>query len=226
MNEDEFIPISAIQHILFCERQFALIHLEQIWEENLFTAEGEVLHERVHRETSENRKMFREEYGMAVQCKKYGITGKCDLVEIWFGENKIVQKANPVEFKRGKQKETNVDKVQLCAQALCLEEMFGIKIERGQLYYFKDHRRTTIDFTESLRKETIALAEKCRNILKDTATPAAIYGKKKCDNCSLIELCMPKLSWAKSVQKYMQAQLRYVQKEGIAEQSAEDEKEI
>lgn len=201
------VPLSALQHILYCERQFALIHLEQIWEENRFTAEGEVLHERVHRERAENRKKFREEYGMAVQSKKYALTGKCDLVEIWFGDNGHgIERINPVEFKRGKKKETNVDKVQLCAQAICLEEMFGIDIFSGQLYYFNDHRRTIIDFTEPLRKETVELSEKCRNIMESKKTPLAVYEKKKCDNCSLVDVCMPSYT-AKSVQKYIQREL-------------------
>ena len=200
-------PLSALQHILYCERQFALIHLEQIWEENRFTAEGEVLHERVHRERAENRKKFREEYGMAVQSKKYALTGKCDLVEIWFDDSgHRIERINPVEFKRGKKKETNVDKVQLCAQAICLEEMFGIDIFSGQLYYFNDHRRTTIDFTEPLRRETVELSEKCRNIMESKKTPVAVYEKKKCDNCSLVDVCMPNYT-AKSVQKYIKREL-------------------
>jgi CRISPR-associated exonuclease Cas4 len=162
------------------------------------------LHERVHRERIEKRKKFREEYGMAVQSKKYGLIGKCDLVEIWFED---VQKVNPVEFKRGKNKETNVDKVQLCAQAICLEEMFGVSIFSGQLYYFNDHRRTTIDFTEPLRNETLELAQKCKNIMESNKTPIAFYEKKKCDNCSLIDVCMPSYT-AKSVQKYIQKELK------------------
>jgi CRISPR-associated exonuclease Cas4 len=196
--------ISALQHILFCQRQFALIHVEQIWAENRFTAEGEVLHERVHREHAENRKHFREEYGMEVRSVKYGLTGKCDLVELWFNAECKTQleRINPVEFKRGKKKETNVDKVQLCAQAICLEEMFGVSIFSGQLYYFSDHRRTTIDFTEPLRKETIELAEKCKNIIESGKTPLAVYEKKKCDNCSLIDICMPSYT-NKNVAKYI-----------------------
>jgi CRISPR-associated exonuclease Cas4 len=195
------IFLSALQHVLFCERQFALIHIEQAWEDNRFTAEGEVLHERVHRERAENRRKFREEYGMAVRSLKYGLTGKCDLVELWFGDSGV-DRINPVEFKRGKKKETNVDKVQLCAQAICWEEMFGISIFSGQLYYFNDHRRTTIDFTEPLRKETVELAEKCKSIIESGKTPLAVYEKKKCDNCSLVDICMPNYT-NKNVAKYV-----------------------
>jgi CRISPR-associated exonuclease Cas4 len=208
---ENLILLSALQHILFCERQFALIHVEQIWEDNRFTAEGEVLHERVHREHAENRKKFREEYGMAVRSLKYGLTGKCDLVELWVGDSGI-DRINPVEFKRGKKKETNVDKVQLCAQAICLEEMFGVNIFSGQLYYFNDHRRTTIDFTEPLRKETIELAEKCKNITESGKTPLAVYEKKKCDNCSLIDICMPNYT-GKNVAKYVADECRTFKRE-------------
>jgi CRISPR-associated exonuclease Cas4 len=213
-NTTDFIPLSALQHILYCERQFALIHLEQIWEDNRFTAEGEVLHERVHRERAENRKTFREEYGMAVQSKNYGLTGKCDLVEMWFSETAIHKgkpsgrpdKVNPVEFKRGKRKTTDVDNVQLCAQAICLEEMFETSISSGQFYYFSDHRRTTVELTEPLREKTIELARKCEYIIDSGKTPLAVYEKKKCDNCSLINVCMPNYT-AKSVQKYIQREL-------------------
>jgi CRISPR-associated exonuclease Cas4 len=208
LYEINMISISALNHIIYCERRFALVHLEQIWAENRFTAEGEILHEKVHRERAENRKKFREEYGMAVQSEKYGLTGKCDLVEIWFDDCGYgIERINPVEFKRGKKKETNVDKVQLCAQAICLENMLGVNIFSGQLYYFSDHRRTTIDFADSLRKETINLAQKCKNILESGRTPSAIYEKKKCDNCSLIDICMPNYT-AKSVQKYIQRELK------------------
>ena len=210
----DFTPLSALQHVLYCERQFALIHLEQIWVDNRFTAEGEVLHKRVHRERAENRKKFREEYGMAVQSKKYGLTGKCDLVEMWFSDAAIYRgkpsahpdQINPVEFKRGKNKVSNVDKVQLCAQAICLEEMFDASISNGQLYYFSEHRRTTVDITDALRKETIELAERCKSIIKSGKTPHAVYEKKKCDNCSLVDICMPNYT-AKSVHKYVQREL-------------------
>jgi CRISPR-associated exonuclease Cas4 len=133
--EDDLIPISALQHILFCDRQYALIHLEQVWEENRFTAEGRVLHERVHVEHHESRRHFRQEYDMAVRSLSFGLIGKCDLAELWYTENRDIKKVSPVEFKRGREKESDVDRVQLCAQVLCLEEMFGLSIDSGQLYY-------------------------------------------------------------------------------------------
>lgn len=209
-TEDELIPISAIQHVLFCERQYALIHLEQVWEENLFTAEGQVLHQRVDAEHHESRKFFRQEYGMAVRSLEWGFTGKCDLVEIWFDESGAVRRVLPVEFKRGREKETDVDRAQLCAQSLCLEEMFGVPVESGQLYYLQEHRRRDVAIDESLRKTTTALAERIRELRAAESTPAAKYEKRKCDRCSLVELCMPKSvgTEGKNVSRYIKAQLR------------------
>ena len=213
-TEHDLIPISALQHVLFCERQYALIHLEQIWEENRFTAEGEVLHERVHGEHHESRRSFRQEYNMAVRSLEYGLIGKCDLVELWFSRDSREKKVSPVEFKRGRDKETDVDRVQLCAQILCLEEMFGVTINSGQLYYLQEHRRTDVVMNEALRKKTIALIERIRVIQETGMTPAAEYGKRKCDNCSLVDECMPKSvgNGGKQVARYMQAQLMSIEK--------------
>jgi CRISPR-associated exonuclease Cas4 len=136
-TEDDFIPIASLSHVSYCERRYALIHLEQLWAENRFTAEGELLHERVHVEHNESRRSFRQEYDMAVRSLRWGLTGKCDLVEVWFSDDKKVRKVSPVEFKRGREKASDVDRVQLCAQALCLEEMIGIKIEQCQIYYLE-----------------------------------------------------------------------------------------
>ena len=207
---DDLIPVSALQHVLFCERQYALIYLEQMWEENQFTAEGKVLHERVHADHHESRRSFRQEYDMAVRSLEWGLTGKCDLVEIWYSENKKVKKVSPVEFKRGKQKASDVDRVQLCAQALCLEEMFGMAIERGQLYYKQEHRRSDVEVDEALRKKTVNLIERIRTIQNTGMTPAAEYEKRKCDRCSLIDVCMPKNvgDGGKSVERFIQAELR------------------
>jgi CRISPR-associated exonuclease Cas4 len=212
MNEDDLIPISAIQHVLFCERQYALIHIEQLWEENLFTAEGQVLHQRVDVEHHESRKTFRQEYAMSVRSLECGLTGKCDLVEIWFDDLGTMKKVSPVEFKRGREKENDVDRAQLCAQALCLEEMFGVPVESGQLYFLQEHRRRDVEIDSSLRKTTITLVEQIRNIRDSGHTPLAKYESRKCDRCSLFELCMPKSVGAgsKQVARYIQTQLRFI----------------
>jgi CRISPR-associated exonuclease Cas4 len=210
--EDDLIPISALQHILFCDRQYALIHLEQVWAENRFTAEGKVLHERVHVEHHEARRYFRQEYDMAVRSLGLGLIGKCDLVELWYAENRSIKKVSPVEFKRGREKESDVDRVQLCAQILCLEEMFGLSIDVGQLYYLQEHRRKDVSIDTALREKTTCLIERIRTFREAGVTPEAEYEKRKCDNCSLIDMCMPKSVGTKSKQvtRFIQTQLRLV----------------
>lgn len=213
-DEDDLIPVSALQHVSFCARQYALIHLEQAWEENRFTAEGRVLHDRVHVEHHEARRFFRQEYDMAVRSLNWGLTGKCDLVEIWYSESKNIKKVSPVEFKRGREKESDVDRVQLCAQVLCLEEMFGLPIEAGQLYYLQEHRRKDVYIDEALREKTAALLEQIRVIQDAGVTPGAEYEKRKCDRCSLADICMPKSTGAKNKQVYrfIQTQLQLARK--------------
>ena len=209
-NEDDLIPISALQHVLFCERQYALIHIEQIWKENFFTAEGKVLHERVDVEHHESRRLFRQEFGMAIRSLDRGLIGKCDLVELYLAPGGGVAEAMPVEFKRGKGKEEDVDRVQLCAQALCLEEMFSIAVPRGHLYYLQEHRRTSVEIDGVLRVKTAGLVDRIRSLLNAGATPPALYERRKCDHCSLVELCMPKSAGAggKRVDRFVQAQIR------------------
>jgi CRISPR-associated exonuclease Cas4 len=209
-SEDDLIPISSLQHLLFCERQYALIHLEQLWEENRFTAEGRVLHERVDVEHHESRRSFRQEFGLAVRSLPLGLIGKCDLVELWFAGDGPIHRVSPVEFKRGKEKESDVDRVQLCAQALCLEEMFDVTIEKGQLYYLQEHRRTDVILDSELRKLTIALIARAREIWESGVTPIVEYTKHTCDRCSLLDLCMPKSAGKghKDVARFVQSQLR------------------
>jgi CRISPR-associated exonuclease Cas4 len=211
-TEDDLVMISALSHICYCDRRFALIHLEQIWEENQFTAEGKALHERVHVEHHESRRSFRQEYDMAIRSLKWGLIGKCDLVELWFSDEGNIKRVSPVEFKRGRQKESDVDRVQLCAQALCLEEMFGIAIECGQLYYLQERRRSDVEVDAVLREKTVALIERLRAIQDTGMTPAAEYEKRKCDRCSIVDLCMPKNteSGGKGVERFIQTQLRLI----------------
>lgn len=214
-SEDDLVQISALQHMLFCGRQYALIHIEQIWEENIFTAEGKVLHERVDVEHHESRRLFRQEYGMAIRSLERGLIGKCDLVELHLSPKGGVAEASPVEFKRGRDKEDDIDRVQLCAQALCLEEMFGIAVPAGQLYYLQEHRRTTVEINGSLRAKTMDLVDKIRQLQASGMTPSALYEKRKCDRCSLLELCMPKSagSGEKRTDRFIQAQVRAMREE-------------
>lgn len=214
-SEDDLVPISALQHLLFCERQYALIHIEQAWEENRFTAEGKILHERVDAEHHESRRLFRQEYGMAVRSLERGLIGKCDLVELHLASGGGVAEAVPVEFKRGRNKEEDVDRVQLCAQAFCLEEMFGVPVAVGQLYYLQEHRRTTVGIDGPLRAKTMELVARIGQLQSSGITPPALYEKRKCDRCSLLELCMPKSagSGGKRVDRFVQSQIRAAREE-------------
>ena len=213
-TEDDLIQISALQHALFCERQYTLIHLEQLWEENRFTAEGRVLHERVDTEHHESRRLFKQEYGMAVRSLQWGLVGKCDLVELWYSKDGNVERVSPVEFKRGRKKADDTDRVQLCAQVLCIEEMFGITIEGGQFYYLQEHRRTDEVIDATLREKTTNLIKRLINIRETGITMAAIYEKRKCDNCSMVDWCMPKNTGTKykQVNQYIENQLRFMEK--------------
>jgi CRISPR-associated exonuclease Cas4 len=214
-SDDDLIPISALQHLLYCERQFALIHVEQIWEENRFTAEGKVLHERVDDTRHESRRLFRQEYGMALRSLQYGLIGKADLVEFCLRDSGAVAEAVPVEFKRGKDKEDDCDRVQLCAQALCLEEMTGAPCTRGDFYYLGAHRRTHVDISGELRSRTLAAVDRARSVLEAGATPAAQYSRAKCDRCSLLDDCMPKSagSGGKSVGRFVRAAIAAMREE-------------
>jgi len=214
-SEDDLLPISGLQHLLYCERQFALIHVEQLWADNRFTAEGEALHERVDVEHHESRRLFRQEYGMAIRSLELGIIGKCDLVELYLRPEGGVAEAVPVEFKRGKDKEDDCDRVQLCAQALCLEEMLGTSVARGSFYYLGARRRTSMDLSAELRKTTTAAIGRARAILEGGQTPAAIYRSAKCDRCSLVEQCMPVKvgGGGKRVDRYIEAELAALRRE-------------
>ncbi len=200
-NEDDLLPISALQHLIFCERQCALIHIEQAWSENLFTAQGRILHDKVHSQTSESRKNVRTEYGMALRSLALGLIGKADVVEFHSREGKWLP--FPVEYKRGKSKPDNRDTVQLCAQAMCLEEMLGVLIDQGAIYYGKERHRVAIDFNEDLRRETKETVHRLRCLIESACTPPPVY-EVKCDSCSLFEICMPKtMEKHKSVVDYL-----------------------
>jgi CRISPR-associated exonuclease Cas4 len=200
--DDDFIQISALQHFLFCPRQCALIHIEQIWAENLFTAEGRIMHDKAHEEQFETRGGVRIERGMPLRSLKLGLIGKADVVE--FHKNEAGQWVPfPVEYKHGKPKENNCDKVQLCAQGMCLEEMTGIPVPSGAIFYGKTKHRQDVIFDEALRRETADIAGRTREFIAVGFTPKAEYSKR-CESCSLISVCMPKsLSYERSVSEYL-----------------------
>ena len=189
-SEDDLIQLSALQHYIFCPRQCALIHIEQLWTENLFTAQGRIMHERVHDAGRESRGDVRIEHGVPLCSMRLGLSGKADVVEFHRQPNGLWLPF-PVEYKRGKPKPDDCDTVQLCAQALCLEEMLKVVIPAGALFYGKTRRRTDVRFVESLRQKTEETAMQVRKLLESGKTPEPEYSSK-CESCSLIKMCLPK----------------------------------
>lgn len=191
-QEKQYLPLSALQHILFCKRQCALIHVEQLWVENLYTAEGRVMHERVDRGDQADRGRVRIEYGLPLKSERLGVTGKADVVEFHRdGSVNNKWKPFPVEYKRGKPKKDLSDKVQLCAQAMCLEEMLDVAIDSGALFYGKTRRRLEVAFDDELKAYTMKTAGELHAMFLSGITPAPEYNKR-CDACSFISLCLPK----------------------------------
>ena len=202
-NIDDLIMISALQHYVFCPRQCALIHVEQTWEESGRTAEGRILHERVHEEGNEMRSGVRIERGVSLRSLRLGLIGKADVVEFHRREDGT-WRPFPVEYKRGKPKPDHCDKIQLCAQALCLEEMIQVEIPGGALFYGQTRRRLDVVFDNNLRRETEEVARQVRELLNSGKTPKPVYAKR-CDNCSLIADCLPKaIQKRRSVKNYLQ----------------------
>ncbi len=175
---------------MFCERQWALIHLEQIWEENRLTAEGQQLHEKVDTPESESRGKIKIVRSLRLRSLKFGLTGVADVVEFHDCRNGGIPQPYPIEYKRGKPKKDLTDSVQLCAQALCLEEMLKVSVPRGAFFYGETKRRFEIEFDNSLRTETIKLIQRLHQVNNAKKTPPAKY-EKKCESCSLINWCMP-----------------------------------
>lgn len=192
-KEEDLIQLSALQHFVFCQRQCALIHIEQLWSENLFTAEGRVMHEKADTGNKESRKNVRIDYGVPLRSFKLGLVGKADVVEFHKTDGGTWQPF-PVEYKRGKPKMDDCDKVQLCAQAICLEEVLNVEIKEGALFYGQTRRREDVVLDEALRKETEDTAKKVHDLIESGITPKAEYSSKKCKKCSLLELCLPKVS--------------------------------
>ena len=186
MNESDLLPISALQHLLFCERQCTLIHIEQVWSDNEFTSEGNLLHERTHDGPDESRPGVRITRGLPVRSLQLGLSGQCDVVEF----HEVTDEIRIVEYKRGKPKVHRADEVQLCAQALCLEEMLHRPISDGALFYGKHRRRTSVAFDEALRLLTREATTRLHELIRSGITPRAVR-EKKCESCSLLELCMP-----------------------------------
>jgi len=218
-SEDDLLPLSGLQHLHFCERQWGLIHIEQQWEENRLTAEGRVLHERVHDGGSEGRPGVVIARGLPLYSPRLGLAGQADVVEFQeagAGAPAAMQlpgrpgwwRPFPVEYKRGKPKADACDEVQLCAQAMCLEETFGVEIGCGALFYGTSRRRTEVRFDGELRGRTEELARRMHELYAAGVTPPAVYAKK-CDRCSLYGRCLPRaVSKRASVKRYLARALR------------------
>jgi CRISPR-associated exonuclease Cas4 len=215
--DDDLLPISALQHLAFCERQCALIHIEGLWADNRLTVEGSQLHERVHEDRApESRGALRIVRGLAIRSYRLGLSGFADVVEFhragesgdehsrvaipgWPGHWRPL----PVEYKRGKPKAGNCHAIQVCAQGLCLEEMLGVTISEGALFYASHRRRTHVPLDAGLRAATCSAAERLHQLISAGVTPRASY-EKKCNNCSLIEMCLPSvLSLRRSARAYL-----------------------
>jgi CRISPR-associated exonuclease Cas4 len=205
-NPDDFIQLSALQHYAFCPRQCALIHVEQVWLENRLTAEGRIMHEHVHDDGNESRGDIRIERGSSLRSLQLGLIGKADVIEYHRKTDRTWQ-AFPVEYKRGKPKPDHSDKIQLCAQALCLEEMLNASIPAGALFYGKTRRRLDVVFDEALRRETKEAARRTHELLEAGQTPKPVYAKR-CESCSLMGECMPKaIQKKRSVESYLKRML-------------------
>jgi CRISPR-associated exonuclease Cas4 len=188
--EADLVPLSALQHYLFCPRQCALIHVEQIWVESDLTADGRIQHERVHAGGAETRRDVKRVFGLPIRCLRLGLVGKADVVE-FHRQADGRWTPYPVEHKRGRRKKEDWDRVQLCAQALCLEEMLGVSVREGALFYGKEQRREVVEIDDALRRTTEEVAAAVHRLLADGRTPPPVYAKK-CDSCSLAQACLPR----------------------------------
>jgi CRISPR-associated exonuclease Cas4 len=224
-SEEDLLPLSALQHLLFCERRAALVHLERVWAENVFTVEGSHAHKKVHDDVpTETRGDIRIVRGLLLRSLRLGLVGKTDVVEFHriSGENGAGEARNaaeqggiqlsggvglwqpfPVEYKRGRLRHEEGYEVQVCAQALCLEEMLDVEIPAGALYYGKPRRRLEVVFDSKLRHATETAALRLHELVRSGITPKVRY-EKKCESCSMINLCLPKTTGAKrSVRSYL-----------------------
>ena len=187
--DDELVMMSALQHYCFCPRQCALIHIEEVWRENYLTASGRLLHERVDRRGCESRGDVKTLTALRLVSRRLGVTGVADMVELHRIDG--MWRAYPVEYKHGRPKANRADEVQLCAQAMALEEMRNEKIAEGALFYGAVRRRTIVQFDDELRQLTVATAKAVRELIGKGETPLAVYSPA-CDACSLYDVCRPK----------------------------------
>ncbi|MGR7994437.1 CRISPR-associated protein Cas4 [Xanthobacter sp. ZOL 2024] len=207
-TEDGLIPLSALQHYLFCPRQCALIHVEQLWAEDVATAEGRILHEKADSGRDESRPGVRIARAVALRSLALGVAGKADVVEFHGGAGAPDARPFPVEYKRGKPKAHQADEVQLCAQAICLEEAFGVAVPEGALFYGETRRRQIVAFDPALRALTARTAAAARAMILAQITPPPVL-MASCRRCSLEALCQPaRLEHPPSIALWLAAQLK------------------
>ncbi|MDR2056083.1 MAG: CRISPR-associated protein Cas4 [Desulfovibrio sp.] len=200
--EDDFIQLSALQHYAYCPRQCALIHMEMAWAENQATAEGRLLHERADSGKVEVRGDLKIVAGLLLRSTVLGVSGKADVVE--FHREGSVWRSFPVEYKRGRSKSSDVDRVQLCAQAMCLEEMLGRDVRDGALFYGQSRRREQVFFSGELRENTARVARSAHDLLSQKRLPAPA-NDARCPGCSLLEQCRPKDAAGRSAFRYLES---------------------
>jgi CRISPR-associated exonuclease Cas4 len=217
-SEDDLLPLSGLQHLVFCERQWGLIHIEQQWQENRLTSEGRILHEKVHEAGTEARPGVVTARGLPLRSFRLGLSGQADVVEFHpagpgapsaspLPGRRGKWRPFPVEYKRGRPKSDGCDEVQLCAQALCLEEMLGVALEGGALFYGATRRRKDVPFDAQLRTRTEGLARRMHELYSARVTPPAVYAKK-CDRCSLYDRCLPRTASKRGgVKRYLAREL-------------------
>ena len=211
-DESDFLQLSGIQHFAFCRRQWALIHVESQWAENLRTTEGAILHERAHDHTlREARGDTVTVRGVNIRSATLGVAGQCDVVEYRRSAGGVpvaglggLWLPYPVEYKRGEPKDYNADRLQLCGQAMCLEEMLCCEIPQGALFYGEIRRREVVEFTDALRKEVRDALTEMHRLYEKGYTPK-VKPSKACNACSLKPLCLPRLMKTRSVSAYLSA---------------------
>ena len=215
MSERGILMLSGLQHFAYCRRQWALIHVEQQWQENLHTAEGQVFHRRAHdEEQTEVRGDTIIVRGMRVQSERLGISGICDVVEFTRSPDGIAlagregrYQVHPVEYKKGAPKEHQADELQLCAQAMCLEEMLLCRIDEGSLFYGEPRRRTRVTFSPELRAQAEQMRGEMHQLDERGHTPR-VKRHKGCSACSLKEICLPGMDRVPAASAYLRAHVQ------------------
>lgn len=214
-SEEDYLMLSGIQHFAFCRRQWAIIHIEQQWAENYRTTAGELMHKKAHDKGSfEKRGNLLIVRGLRISSHELGVSGQCDVVEFHQDETGVEVfgyngKWNlvPIEYKHGEPKENNADELQLCAQAICLEEMFQTSIPDGYLYYGENRRRSYVEFTDNLREDVRRMAKEMHELFRRGYTPN-VKPSKQCKACSLENLCVPKLQKAMKTREYIEQSIK------------------